>query len=164
MKSVDTTVFVVTKDNRVKPEDIDLGELPPIQKTSKSPDEPSNQSAAVPSRSHASVPSRSHAVTPSGSHAIMPSRSLDGTTLAIGADHIANVVPLIQEVGTEKGTVRLTKREKAALGRVVYNYRQSGLAVSENEIMRIALNYLLKEDDGIRIDTVLGRILSSLKK
>src|SRR5258706_95890 len=83
-------------------------------------------------------------VTPSSSHAITQSRNHDGTTMAIGADHIAFVLQLIQEVGTEKGTVRLTKREKAVLGRVVYNYRQSGLAVSENEIMRIALNYLLE--------------------
>ena len=43
MKKVDTSVFVANVENRIKPEEVDLGSLPPIQKPPKKVDEPNGE-------------------------------------------------------------------------------------------------------------------------
>lgn len=49
----------------------------------------------------------------------------------------------VKTFGKEAATHRFTQAEKNAIAEVVYGYRSRGIRTSENEIARIAINYLV---------------------
>ena len=57
---------------------------------------------------------------------------------------------LEEEIGKEAATHRFTTTEKRAIMEIVFRYKQRGISTSENEITRIAINYLIAdfENDG----------------
>jgi len=74
-------------------------------------------------------------------------------------DRIAIITKSMREVGKEGCTYRLTKREKTALIEIIYNFRMRSIRVSENEIVRIAINFLIKDFQGNKTQSFLGRII-----
>lgn len=68
----------------------------------------------------------------------------------------------VKQLGKEAATYRFTNQEKSALADIVYTYGRQGLRTSENEITRIAVNWLLmdyRENGG---NSILSRLLDSL--
>jgi hypothetical protein len=51
----------------------------------------------------------------------------------------------VKQIGKEAATHRFTLEEKNMLADIEYSYRRQGIRTSENEIARIAVNYLSQE-------------------
>jgi 3-methyladenine DNA glycosylase AlkD len=69
----------------------------------------------------------------------------------------------VAEVGKEATTHRLTRAEKEAVTEIIYRYRQKGWRTSENEIVRIGINWLLADHAKREQGSVLHRVLEALQ-
>ena len=58
-----------------------------------------------------------------------------------------------RQIGKEAATHRFTAAEKRQLAEIVYTYARQGTKTSENEITRIAVNWLLLDYDRHRDPT-----------
>jgi hypothetical protein len=65
--------------------------------------------------------------------------------------------------GREVSYVRLTPEEKGRLADIVYTYKRQGVKTSENEINRIAVNYMLADYQEHGEQSVLGKVLAALQ-
>ena len=69
---------------------------------------------------------------------------------------------LVKQIGKEAATHRFTLEEKNILADIEYSYRRQGIRTSENEIARIAVNYL-SQDYRINGETsILAKVLKLL--
>src|SRR5713101_190353 len=57
-------------------------------------------------------------------------------------DYIEGVRKAVKQLGKEAATYRFTIDEKRALADIVYSLKTKGVRSSENELTRIAINYL----------------------
>lgn len=81
--------------------------------------------------------------TVSGNHDTTVSDHHDAT-MPRHRDTIQQVVASVREIGKEAATHRFTKAEKEAVAELIYVYKRKGIKTTENEIVRIALNYVIK--------------------
>ena len=70
----------------------------------------------------------------------------------------------VRTLGKEAATYRFTQDEKRALSGIVYAYKERGIKTSENEITRIALNYLIDEYRRNSTSSILARVLGLLNQ
>jgi hypothetical protein len=75
-------------------------------------------------------------------------------------DTIRQVQNAIKKFGKEAATHRFTLEEKQAVAELIYNYKQKGIKTSENEIARIALNYLIANYHSQGEKSILAQVLS----
>jgi|GEM_PF-3270923 len=75
---------------------------------------------------------------------------------------IAEIRGAVKVVGKEVSYFRLTSEEKTFLGEIVYTYKSKGIRVSENEINRIALNFLLADFKANNVASILSRVIEAL--
>jgi hypothetical protein len=68
----------------------------------------------------------------------------------------------VKQLGKESTFSRFTREEKDALGDVVYSYKRSGIRTSENEVIRIAVNWLLEDYRSDGQNSVLAKVLGKL--
>ena len=68
----------------------------------------------------------------------------------------------VKVVGREPGTIRLTEHEKSQLTDIIYTLGRQGDRTSENELYRIALNFLLADWREHGKESVLARVLVAL--
>jgi hypothetical protein len=97
------------------------------------------------------------------------SRNHDTAVSASAADPMADdaleiVRRAVRTLGKEAATYRFTQDEKRALASIVYAYKQRGIRTSENEITRIALNYLIEEHRRNSASSILARVLALLNQ
>lgn len=94
-----------------------------------------------------------------------PTRSRSVTTPNGGNDQ-AELIELIRKnvkpVGKEAAFCRFTPEEKSALGDVVYTYKRNGIRTSENEIVRVAVNWLIENYHADGQHSVLAQVLEQL--
>jgi len=64
--------------------------------------------------------------------------------------------------GREVSFVRLTAEEKAQLADIVYTFKRRGKRTSENEINRIAINFILQDYKANQEDSILARVIDAL--
>jgi len=81
------------------------------------------------------------------------------TTLQANLEEVRKAV---KPVGKEAATYRLTVAEKQALSDIAYTYQRRRIKTSENEIARIAINWLLLDYQAHKTDGVLARLLDLL--
>ena len=129
-------------------------------------------------RHHDSMPSRYHDATASSkqdSHAatkrdtttprqrgrVTPRRPAT-TTLATPASLISRLRGAVKPLGKEVSTHRFSVAEKERLTEIVYGYERRGYRTSENEIVRIAVNWLLEDHAARGKRGVLHRTLRAL--
>lgn len=86
------------------------------------------------------------------------------TTTPRDRDTIEAVRRAVKEVGKEAATHRFTVEEKRAVAKVIFAYSQQGVRTSENEIARIAINYLLEDYEQHGERSVLARVLRELNE
>ncbi len=88
-------------------------------------------------------------------HAIMTPRYHDSMT--------ATIAKSVREVGKEVCTYRLTQKEKTALVEIIYHFRMRNSRLSENEIARIAINFLIEDFKADKKDCMLSSIIEAMK-
>lgn len=75
---------------------------------------------------------------------------------------IADIRSIVRQVGKETSFVRLTPEEKQELFDVVYTHKRQGIRTSENEVCRIALNFLLRDYKESGEESMLAKVLKAL--
>ena len=70
----------------------------------------------------------------------------------------------VKEFGKEAATHRFTLVEKRAIANIVHTLNMQGIRTTENEITRIAINFVIDEFNRQEKDSLLGLVLQALKK
>jgi hypothetical protein len=65
----------------------------------------------------------------------------------------------VKQLGKEVTFCRFTQDEKTSLGDIVYTYKRNGIRTSENEIVRIAVNWLIENYRTDGQNSVLAQVL-----
>ena len=68
----------------------------------------------------------------------------------------------VKQIGKEAATHRFTLEEKNLLTDIEYTYKRQGIRTSENEITRIAINYVIEEYRQNGEESILAKILKRL--
>jgi hypothetical protein len=79
-----------------------------------------------------------------------------------GDDSIEVVRKAVKLLGEKAATHRFTADEKDAIADIVYGLRKKGITTSENEITRIAINYLVWDYRQSKQASILARVLERL--
>ena len=77
-------------------------------------------------------------------------------------DFFEEVRKAVKQVGKEAATHRFTLEEKNLLTDIEYTYKRQGIRTSENEITRIAINYIIAEYKQNGEESILAKILKRL--
>ena len=98
----------------------------------------------------------------------MPPRHHDAnhdTTVARYHDTIVEVIRrALKEFGKEAATHRFTAEEKKKLAQLIFSYRQAGIKTSENEIARIAINFIVSDYEANGQNSLLDKVLNALNE
>ena len=126
---------------------------PPVQKIEvKKIEKPRTKKIEQPSNGDTTTP-RNHDTTVSRPH---------DTTADSGDDSIEVVRKAVKLLGEKAATHRFTADEKDAIADIVYGLRKKGITTSENEITRIAINYLVLDYHQSKQTSILSRVLERL--
>jgi hypothetical protein len=68
----------------------------------------------------------------------------------------------VKQIGKESATQRLTLEEKQQLRDIEYAYQRLGIITSGNEIIRIAINYVVREYKYNGENSILAKVLKEL--
>jgi hypothetical protein len=68
----------------------------------------------------------------------------------------------VRQIGKEAATHRFTLEEKNLLADIEYTYKRRGIRTSENEITRIAINYVVEEYRQHGEESILSAVLKRL--
>ena len=105
------------------------------------------QSKSIESKSGINFEPRSKSTTPPRHHDTM----------------VDTIRRAVKEIGKEAATHRFTSAEKKALMEIIYSFNQRGIKISENEITRIAVNYLILDYKSNGDDSILETVVESLR-
>ena len=92
------------------------------------------------------------------------SRYHDTTTPRIHGVLVDLVRKAVKEFGKEAATHRFTIAEKREIADLIYTYKNSGIKTSENEITRIAVNFVMEDYKENGENSVLHKILQALNE
>ena len=80
----------------------------------------------------------------------------------------ASIIELIRkavkDVGKESATYRFTPEEKKALLELTFTYKVQGYKTSENELTRIAINFILEDHKQNGRNSILEEVLQALSQ
>ncbi len=82
--------------------------------------------------------------------------------IAEEAATIEAIRKVVKAPGKEVSFVRLSPDEKGELADIVYTYKRQGKKTSENEINRIALNYILQDYKANGENSILAKVIAAL--
>ena len=68
----------------------------------------------------------------------------------------------VKDVGKESATYRFTPEEKKALLELTFTYKVQGCKTSENELTRIAINFILEDHKQNGRNSILDKVLQAL--
>jgi hypothetical protein len=91
-------------------------------------------------------------------------RNHDTTVSRYHATIIELVRKAAKELGKEAATHRFTINEKKALADLIYSYKNKGVRTSENEVTRIAVNFIINDYKEYGENSVLDRTLKALNQ
>lgn len=92
--------------------------------------------------------------SPDGIHDTVPPRYHDTT--------IEPIRRAVKALGKEAATHRFTATEKEAIAEIVYACKRQGLRTTENEITRVAVNFIIHDYQANGKDSLLVRVLLAL--
>ena len=93
----------------------------------------------------------------------IPSNHDIATPEPVYEDNILEAVrKAVKQLGKEPATQRLTLEEKKALKSIEFTYGQQGINTSGNEIIRIAMNYALKDYQRNGENSILAKVIKRL--
>ena len=138
---------------KIKPEEVHMEGLPTIETS------PSVASTSIPNTPEVSKTVEVVESNLETNKATMTPSNLDTTVSLI--DKIRHEV---KELGKEAATYRFTKSEKDALKDLVYIYGRQGVKTSENEIARIAINWLFEDNQTNGEQSIIYLALKALRE
>jgi len=94
----------------------------------------------------------------------MVSSNHDTTVSRVQDTTIETVRKAVKELGKEAATHRFTPEEKKALLDIVYSYKSQGIKTSENEVARIAINFILEDYEQNGSNSILDKVLRALNE
>lgn len=68
----------------------------------------------------------------------------------------------VKELGKEAATHRFTQDEKKSIADIIYTYKNQGVRTSENEITRIAVNFIIEDYQQNGKESILDKALKAL--
>jgi len=165
-----STVAVVTDSppSASTQPDLDDG-LPPsdssngIRSESKSTIVRDSKLASSPLVAQASARAANNASSLAPPLARTPASKLTFNSESKSTDVIEAIRKIVKVSGKEVSYTRLTPEEKAQLVDIVYAFKRQGQKTTENEIHRIALNYLLSDYHARGEQSVLALVLAALQ-
>jgi hypothetical protein len=87
------------------------------------------------------------------------------TTVAPHHDELIELLRgAVRHLGKETATYRLRPQEKKALSDIVYTYKGRGIRTSENEVVRIGVNWLVEDYRQHGAASVLALVLERLNQ
>lgn len=96
----------------------------------------------------------SNGPTPPRNHDTMVSRHQGET--------IETIRRAVRVVGKEAATYRFSPEEKSRMAELVYTYKRHGIRTSENEVSRIALNFIFQDYEENGEGSLLAKVLEAL--
>jgi hypothetical protein len=85
------------------------------------------------------------------------------STLARNQDSMLEKIrKTVKSLGKEVAFTRVTPEEKGKLADIVYTYKRQGVKTSENEINRIAINFLIEDYTKNGKESVLAKVIEAL--
>jgi hypothetical protein len=108
-------------------------------------------------------PSNRDTMIPSN-HDTTVSRYQDTTTLQVYGVAIELIRKAVKEFGKEAATHRFTEAEKKEIADLLYTYKNRGIKTSENEIARIAVNFVVEDYKVNGENSVLHKLLKALRE
>lgn len=124
-----------------KPETVDLGDVVPIQPKS-----------LTSQRDQSPAPT---GLLPSDHDTVIP-RHHDTT--------VESIRKAVKQFGKEAATHRFTREEKQKIAELIFAYSSKGIRTSENEIARIAVNFLVEDHKQNGKDSILDQVLKLLNE
>jgi hypothetical protein len=123
---------------------------PPLEKINST-----NKKSSKPKKS------KSKPVKPSNHETVTP--RYHDTTIPRYHDAIIELVrKAVKELGKEAATHRFTLEEKRAIAELIFTYKNRGIRTSENEITRIAVNFIIQDYRENGEESVLHKALNAL--
>jgi hypothetical protein len=101
-------------------------------------------------------PSDTHEISEKLPHGITVSRYHDTTVELIRR--------AVKEFGKEAATHRFTLSEKRAIANIIHALNMQGIRTTENEVTRIAINFIIDEFNRKGQDSLLGLVLQALNQ
>jgi hypothetical protein len=92
----------------------------------------------------------------------MESRNHDTVVSRYHDTTIETVRKTVKVLGKEAATHRFTIEEKRAIADLVYTYKRRGIRTSENEITRIAVNFVVHDNQESGKNGILDKVLRAL--
>jgi hypothetical protein len=157
MKNVDTSK--VWQGKR-KPEKLEMKGFSPTQSIEPAKKEKDKNREKQSKSVKSTMKLRHHATMPSSNHAIMTS-SMTSRHLDVIIEKVRKTVKVI---GKEPSTHRLTPEEKKAIIEIVYAYKSQGIKTSENEVARIAINFLVNDYKENGENSILHKVIKALNE
>jgi len=77
---------------------------------------------------------------------------------------IAVIRKAVRQFGKEAATHRFTSDEKRAIADIIYTYARQGIRTSENEMARIAINFVIRDYKENGANSVLEKVLRELNE
>ena len=114
------------------------------------------EAASPPSRVASNPAERDSPPELETSHGIVVPRYRDTT--------IERIRKAVREFGKEAATHRFTRDEKLAVADIIHALKVQGLKTSENEIARIAINFLILDYRQRGVDSILTKTIKALKE
>lgn len=108
-------------------------------------------------------PARSQTQRQASKHASMLAPNGASMPATIDRDVVEAIRRTVKVPGREVSYVRLTPEEKGQLTDIVYTYKRQGVKTSENEINRIAVNFMLADYQEHGEESVLAKVLAALQ-
>ncbi len=117
------------------------------EKVVSSPQASKSSTAALPSHRDTTVSRHHDTVTPRNHDTV-----------------IETIRKAVKEFGKEAATHRFTNTEKRAVLDIIYSYKALDIKTSENEVARIAINYILEDYKQNGQTSILDRVLKALNE
>jgi hypothetical protein len=99
-----------------------------------------------------------------GNHETRKPRNHETTVSRYHDTAIEVIRKAVKDFGKEAATHRFTPEEKKAVADLIYTYKNRGLRTSENEITRIAVNFILHDYQEHGEESILARTLKALNE
>ena len=104
-------------------------------------------------------------VFPSDSTPLPDEAMVSSQTMPSYSDNAVELIrKTVKECGKEATTHRFTPAERRALTHIIYTLNMQGVRTNENEIVRIATNFIVNEFNRCGKDSLLSLVLKALNQ
>ena len=135
---------------------------PPLENVSVQKTEP--EKMAKPTIVEKEKQPSNHDTKVSRNHDTTQPQHHDTTTPRHDETIVGIVRKAVREFGKEAATHRFTEAEKREIADLIYTYKNRGIKTSENEVTRIAVNFILEDYKENGENSILHKILEALNE